>query len=71
MPRKDSVSHEQWKLEKAFKEELYDRADAIDPDDEYEWHSLTLGWLIAKGVPIGETKDLAFILAVKAAKDEL
>jgi hypothetical protein len=33
-----------------FKKEVTKRARAIDPSDEHQWHSLTVGWAIAKGM---------------------
>ena len=35
---------------KQFKEDIWDRCDSIDPDSEYNWKSLTLGWALAKGM---------------------
>lgn len=32
-----------------FKEQVSDRAKEIDPDNEHDWHSLTIGWALAKG----------------------
>lgn len=34
----------------AFKAECHNRASSIDPDDEQDWYSLTLGWALAKGI---------------------
>ncbi len=42
-----------------FKIEVHDRAAAIDPDNEYDWYSLTLGWAVAKGF----TPDAAIAFA--------
>ncbi len=33
-----------------FKTEASDRASEIDPQNEQDWYSLTLGWAIAKGL---------------------
>lgn len=33
-----------------FKAEASDRGAEIDPDDEYDWYSLTIGWALAKGL---------------------
>lgn len=33
-----------------FKAEVHDKAAEVDPNDEHDWHSLTLGWAIAKGL---------------------
>ncbi len=33
-----------------FKAEVSDRSEEIDPNEEHDWLSLTLGWAIAKGM---------------------
>lgn len=33
-----------------FKTEISDRPDEIDPNQEYDWYAITLGWAIAKGL---------------------
>ena len=33
-----------------FKVEVSDIAKQVDPEEEEDWHSLTLGWAIAKGL---------------------
>ena len=33
-----------------FKDEVYDRAEEIDPGSGQDWFSMTLGWAIAKGM---------------------
>jgi len=38
------------RLTNEFKIECSDRWEQIDPDSEEHWHSLTLGWAIAKGL---------------------
>lgn len=35
-------------LQQKFKDEVYDRED-IDPDDQFDWDSLTFGWALANG----------------------
>jgi hypothetical protein len=37
-------------LVRMFKAECSDRSDNVDPQGEHDWHSLTVGWAIAKGV---------------------
>lgn len=37
-------------LEEQFKKEVNDRAEEVDPGQEEDWKSLTLGWAIAKGL---------------------
>lgn len=38
------------KLEKEFEESVHNRNREIDPNDEEDWKSLTLGWALAKGL---------------------
>lgn len=38
------------KMIAAFKTDVSDRATEVDPDNEQDWFSLTLGWAIAKGL---------------------
>lgn len=33
-----------------FKKEVSDHATEVDPESEEDWHSLTIGWAIAKGL---------------------
>lgn len=37
-------------LVKSFKVEVSDKANAIDPSQEEDWKSLTLGWALGKGL---------------------
>lgn len=34
----------------AFKIEVHDRSEEIDPENDEDWCSLTLGWAIGKGL---------------------
>jgi hypothetical protein len=36
-------------LTKLFKAEISDRSKSIDPENELDWYSLTIGWAIAHG----------------------
>lgn len=47
------------KFEKMFKEEVNDKAKKVDPDNEQDWYSLTLGWAIAKGMSPNMAHDFA------------
>lgn len=38
------------KLVAMFKNEISDRAKKIDRTNEHDWHSLTYGWALAKGL---------------------
>lgn len=37
-------------LLESFRREVTDRAAEVDPDNEQDWFSLTLGWAVAKGL---------------------
>ena len=50
---------EQARLTKLFKVEVVDLGGEVDPDDEEDWKSLTLGWVLAKGVSPAEARDFA------------
>mgnify|MGYP003333640418 FL=1 len=51
---------EKWKLlEQEFKREVDDRAKDVDPGNEQDWFSLTLGWAIAKGLEPEEAHKFA------------
>lgn len=42
-----------------FELEMPDRAPQIDPNDEYGWYELTLGWAIGKGMSINDDPENA------------
>lgn len=43
--------HQKWQpFQDQFKAEIHDRAEEVDPSNEYDWWSLTLGWAIGKGM---------------------
>jgi len=44
---------------KAFKTECDDHGAQIDPNNELDWFSLTVGWAIAKGLTADEANKLA------------
>jgi hypothetical protein len=46
----------------AFKAEIRDRAEEVDPNDNEDWFSLTLGWAIGKGLTIREAYDFAIYI---------
>lgn len=48
-----------WHLRLRFKTEMHDRASEIDPDNEQDWFSLTLGWAIATGQPLEAAHEFA------------
>ena len=32
-----------------FKEQVYNRGEEIDPNDDYDWFSLSYGWALGQG----------------------
>jgi hypothetical protein len=44
-------------LEEQFKAEVYDRATLVDRSAEYDWLSITVGWAIARGLPLSSEQD--------------
>lgn len=46
-------------MEPLFKKECHERAKLIDPDDDQDWYSLTLGWAIAKGMHPDKAHEFA------------
>jgi len=53
------IEKERERLTALFKKEVDDHAEAVDPDQEEDWGSLTLGWALAKGVPPDEAREFA------------
>lgn len=47
------------KLIVRFKKEVHDHSKEIDPDDSQDWHSLTLGWALGKGLPVKDAHEFA------------
>jgi len=45
-----------------FKTEVTDRSSEIDPGEEHDWLSLSIGWAIAKGLSPAETHEFALHL---------
>lgn len=39
--------------------EILGRAEDIDPGNEEDWNSMTIGWAIAKGLTIDDAKAFA------------
>lgn len=48
-----------------FKSEIADRANLVDPSNEQDWFSLTLGWAIAKGLTPDEAHEFASFIRYK------
>ncbi len=49
-------------LVKKFKEEVYDRAKEIDPENERDWFDMAYGYFLGNGVD----RDTAFDLALES-----
>jgi len=45
--------------ENTFRVTIHDRSAEIDPDNEQDWYSLTLGWALAKGLSIEQSHKFA------------
>jgi len=45
-----SLSTEEGLLIAKFKAEIHCRSADIDPNDEEDWHSISLGWALGKGL---------------------
>jgi len=48
-----------------FQSEVHDRADRVDPTNEQDWFSVTLGWAIAKGLTPESAHDFAIHVRYK------
>lgn len=46
-------------LKITFKKEVSDEASTIDPSQEQDWYSITLGWAIAKGLSFEDAHEFA------------
>jgi hypothetical protein len=46
-------------LEKRFKEQVHDKAQAVDKEGELDWHSLTIGWALAHGCNASDAYNFA------------
>jgi len=46
-------------MEEKFKTEVCDRSKEVDPREEHDWFSLTLGWAIAKGLTLKDAYQFA------------
>ena len=53
----DERTKETWTA--LFKKEVNDRAKDVDPGNDQDWFSLTLGWAIGKGLSPDEAHDFA------------
>ena len=42
-----------------FIKEVSKRAEVVDPEDELDWYSLSIGWAIAKGLNPSDAQEFA------------
>jgi len=60
MTMKDKV-----KFKKIFQVEVHDDSNNIDPENELEWYSLTVGWAIGKGIKPKDAHGFASYIRYK------
>lgn len=46
------------KIQDRWHAEVYDKAEAVDPHDDYTWDGLLLGFLLGAGVPLQQADDI-------------
>jgi hypothetical protein len=46
-------------LAHVFQHEIAERAKEVDPENQHDWHSLTIGWAIAKGLRPNDALEFA------------
>lgn len=51
-PPNSAIAIERWKRE------VYDRADKVDPNDEYVWRGVVIGFLLGCGFTLVEAEKL-------------
>lgn len=56
------TTHDKEDLVSQFKTEVDDLGKEIDPSNEQDWFSLTLGWAIGKGLNIEDAHDFAIFI---------
>jgi hypothetical protein len=49
-------------LQAQFKTECHDHGSEIDPENNHDWLSLTIGWAIAKGLSPDNANDFAIYI---------
>jgi hypothetical protein len=45
-----------------FKKQVSEHSSEIDPNDEEDWKSLTLGWAVAKGLNYEEAREFSLYI---------
>jgi hypothetical protein len=43
----------------SFKRNVCDRAEEVDPDDQYDWFSLSMGYFLAIGCTLNQAHNLS------------
>ena len=51
-------------VKKRWREEVYDKGDEVDPDDQFIWLGVAVGFLLGCGYTIKEARKLAHSLPV-------
>jgi len=46
-------------LSELFKKEVNNKHKKVDPQDEHDWYSLTVGWAIGKGIKPDKAHEFA------------
>jgi len=53
------------KLKALFKTEVHDKAKEVDPSNEQDWFSITLGWALGKGLSPDRAHEFAIYIRYK------
>ena len=60
MPNATADKDEKWKkYTDLFEKEVHNRAVEVDPYNDQDWYSITLGWAIGKGIEPEEANEFA------------
>jgi hypothetical protein len=60
-PVGEEISDDEYALLMNFKDEVCDQSNLVDPNEELDWVSISLGYFIAKGENIKEAYNLSRI----------
>ena len=47
-----------------WKMQVYDNSAEIDPNDEYTWRGVALGWALGQGMPLDQAQEFVNYLNV-------
>lgn len=56
------LSKEDEALIASWKKDVHDKAEDVDPGDEYDWDGLAIGYFLGKGVEPGDAEQLVLAL---------